>query len=128
MAELADRVGRRLRADSPVWLIHPRSAGRSFVVPESETGMIGVNLAICYARETEFPERLVGAPFPDPSTFAHELLHLFGASDKYGRPLSSFPKGSVTNRDIMRLEVETLSKLRIDPATAREIGWNPSGG
>jgi hypothetical protein len=53
----------------------------------------------------------------------HEFLHLFGASDKYGTPLATFPRQSVTSRDIMRLDHDRLSRLRIDALTAREIGW-----
>ena len=56
-------------------------------------------------------------------TVVHELFHLFGASDKYGIPLRSFPPKSVTDRDVMRLDSETLSRLRVDPATAAEVGW-----
>jgi hypothetical protein len=123
VADLARQISARLRADAVVWMIQPRSAGRSFVVSERETGMRGVSLAICYAREDDFPGKLHGPPFSDPVTFAHEALHLFGASDKYGTPLASFSRGTVTSRDVMRLDVETLSKLRIDPATAAEIGW-----
>jgi hypothetical protein len=124
VADLAESVSRRLDGvDGLVWVIHPRSAGRSFVVPESDTGICGVSLAICYAREDDFPGPLVGPPFSDPATFAHEFLHLFGASDKYGVPLRAFEPGQVTDRDIMRLEYERLSRLRIDPATAAEIGW-----
>lgn len=124
--DVADLVAKTVVAapvDGLVWVIHVRSTGRSFVVPECDTGMRGVSLAICYAREDDFPGRLVGPPFSDPVTFAHELLHLFGASDKYGVPLASFPKGEVTRLDVMRLEIENLSRLRIDPATAFEIGW-----
>ena len=123
VADLAGSVASRMDADAVVWLIHPRSVGRSFVVPESDTGMIGVSLAICYAREDDFPGPLAGLPFADPSTFAHEILHLFGATDKYGVPLSSFPKGSVTRAEIMRLDESKLSRLRVDPMTAKEIGW-----
>ncbi len=123
VADLADKIGRRVEADSKVWMIHPRSAGRSFVVTEAETWMPGLNLAICYAREANFPGSFHGPAFSDPVTFAHELLHLFGATDKYNIPLHQFPRGSVTERDIMRLEFEGLSRLRIDPGTANEIGW-----
>jgi len=123
IGDLARQIADRLQADAVVWFIHPRSVGRSFVVPERDTGMQGINLAICYAREDDLPGPLVGSPFPDPVTFAHEALHLFGASDKYGISLSRFSKGSVTQRDIMRLDQERLPGLRIDPATASEIGW-----
>ena len=123
IGDLARQVANRLQTDSVVWFLHPRSAGRSFVVSEQETGMRGVSLAICYAREDDLPGPLVGSAFADPSTFAHEALHLFGASDKYGIPLSQFPEASVTERDIMRLGEDRLPRLRIDPATASEIGW-----
>ena len=123
VADLARQVASRVQADAVVWIIHPRSAGRSFVAAERETGMRGVHLAICYAREDDLPGRLRGSPFTDPVTIAHEALHLFGASDKYGASLSDFPRATVTARDVMRLDVEVLSKLRIDPGTAAEIGW-----
>jgi hypothetical protein len=126
VADLAAQVASRVQSDAIVWLIHPRAAGRSFVVPERETGMRGVSLAICYAREDDFPGPLIGPPYADPATFAHEVLHLFGATDKYGVPLSRFPEGTVTGRDIMRMDVENLSRLRVDSATAREIGWEGS--
>ena len=123
VADLAGQVASRVQTDAVVWIIHPRSAGRSFVAAERETGMRGVHLAICYAREDDLPGRLRGAPFTDPVTIAHEALHLFGASDKYGASLTAFPKATVTARDVMRLDVEVLAKLRIDPGTAAEIGW-----
>ena len=124
VADLASQVAARIVADAVVWIIHPRSAGRSFVVGERESGMRGTNLAVCYAAEDGLPGRLHGPPFTDPATIAHEVLHLFGASDKYGASLSGFPGKSVTRRDVMRLDVEVLSQLRIDPATAAEIGWS----
>ncbi len=64
VADLAAKVAARVRSDALVWFIHPRSVGRSFVVPEADTGMRGVSLAICYAREDDFPGRLSGPPFP----------------------------------------------------------------
>ncbi len=124
-ADLSDRVCAALRCDTLVWLVHPRSAGRSFVVPEVDTGLPGVSIAACFAREDDFPGPLIGPPMADPATYAHELLHLFGASDKYGVPLSSFAPGTVTDRDIMRMEYDRLKLLRVDPATAAEIGWTP---
>ena len=54
---------------------------------------------------------------------AHEVLHLFGASDKYGVPLDSFRSGQVTHRDIMRMDARRLERLRVDPLTASEVGW-----
>lgn len=123
VADLVERIGPRVEADGRVWLVHPRRAGRSIAALERDSGLPGVNLAVCYAREAGFSEPLVGPTFADPVTFVHELMHLFGAEDKYGVPLTRFPRKSVTERDVMRLSVEHLSRLRVDPLTASEIGW-----
>ncbi len=121
--DLVQRISGRIEADVHVWLVHPLRAGRSLAVPLERTEMAGVSLAVCYAREASFPEPLTKSPYSDPTTIAHELLHLFGATDKYAVPLRSFPAQSVTSRDIMRLSFDSLSRLRIDPKTAEEIGW-----
>jgi hypothetical protein len=123
-AALFAAINGRFQADTRVWLLHPREAGHSLAVPLDETPLAGVSLAVCYAREASFPEPLVSPPFTDPVTIVHELLHLFGASDKYGVPLRSFPPRSVTNREVMRLDESSLLRLRIDSLTAEEIGWS----
>jgi hypothetical protein len=120
---LIEEINPRLAADTLVWLLHPRQAGHSLAVPLDDTPLAGVSLAVCYAREASFPEPLGTPPFTDPVTIVHELLHLFGATDKYAVPLRSFPPKSVTNREIMRLDETSLLRLRIDPLTAQEIGW-----
>jgi hypothetical protein len=122
-ADLVAAVNQRIDADAHVWLVHPLRAGRSLAVPLDHTELAGVSLAVCYAREASFPEPLTKPPYTDPATVAHELLHLFGATDKYGVPLRSFPAQTVTARDVMRLSQTSLSRLRIDPLTAEEIGW-----
>jgi hypothetical protein len=122
-AAMIGDVNPRVRADARVWLLHPRQAGHSLAVPLEETELAGVSLAVCYACEANFPEPLTRPPFTDPVTIAHELLHLFGASDKYGVSIRAFPPKSVTTREIMRLDETSLSRTRIDPLTAREIGW-----
>ncbi|AGA27221.1 hypothetical protein Sinac_2935 [Singulisphaera acidiphila DSM 18658] len=118
-----EQIRSRIDADALVWLLHPRRAGRSLAIPLDLTELAGVSLAVCYARESSFPEPLTRAPFTDPVTIVHELLHLFGAMDKYGSPLRSYPPRSVSSRDIMRLNEFRLSRLRIDRQTAWEIGW-----
>jgi hypothetical protein len=123
LASLLDRLERRIDADRIAWLILPRSAGQSQAIQESISGIPAGRLAICYAREAEFVGALSGPAFVDPVSVVHELLHLFGASDKYGIPLDAFPHASVTRWDVMRLDDERLSRLRIDPLTAREVGW-----
>jgi hypothetical protein len=121
--DLTRRINRRIAADGHVWLLLPRAGGRSFAVPADLTDLPGVTLAVCYAREANFPEPLAGPPFADPITFVHEFLHLFGATDKYGVPPAVFPPKMVTERDVMCLNYESLSRLRIDPLTALEVGW-----
>jgi hypothetical protein len=123
VAELIAWMDRRVEADRRCWLVHSRSAGQSMAVPVAALGTAGSNLAVCYAYEDDLPGPLKGPPFADPVTFVHELLHLFGASDKYGVPLDRFPAGSVTRKDVMVLDETRLNRLRVDPLTARELGW-----
>jgi hypothetical protein len=128
-ADVVDLVGRidpRVVADARVWLFHVRRAGRSLAIPAEESEVTGVGLAVCFSREASFPEPLKGPGRVDPTTVAHELLHLFGASDKYGQALRSFPRGSVSSRDIMRLNHDQLARMTIDPLTASEVGWDPA--
>lgn len=124
--DLLGRIGRRIEADQIVWLLHVRRAGKSIALPSDATGIPGVAVAVCYAREDDFEAPMAGPPFADPITFVHELMHLFGASDKYDVSLSSFPRGTVSERDIMVLGIEALSRLHVDPLTAVEIGWAAS--
>ncbi len=125
LPKLVQVLGSRLDNDRLAWLLLTRSAGRSFASCERDLGLPGVNLAVIYAAETDLPGPLLGPPHVDPATIAHELLHLFGASDKYGRSLKSFAPRSVTARDIMRLSESRLSRLQVDPLTASELLWQP---
>ncbi len=123
VADLLGRINPRVEANAAVWLFHLRRAGRSLAIPAADCDVSGVGLAICYSRETSFPEPLTGPGRVDPTTVAHEVLHLFGAADKYGVGLRSFPSGSVSSRDIMRLDHDSLFRMTIDRLTASEIGW-----
>ena len=123
LADLISQIDPRADHDLTVWFVHLLRAGRSSAVAADRFRYPGVGLALCYARESAASGPLVGIPYVDPATLAHEFLHLFGASDKYGTSLRSFPVRSVTGRDIMRLDHERLGALRIDPLTASEIGW-----
>lgn len=127
VADLVAQVEARVEADACAWLLHLRSEGRSMAIPEEVTALDGVNLAACYAREADLPGPLDGPVFSDPITYVHELLHLFGAEDKYGVPLGRYDRRMLTDRDIMVLAHESLARLRVDPLTALEIGW-PSEG
>lgn len=123
---LSRAVEARVFANHVVWLVHVRRGGTSHALPNDLTsflGLAGISLAICHCRESLDAERLRGEARTDPVTVVHELLHLFGASDKYGRPLRKFTPSTVSHRDVMRLDETRLSRLRVDPATARELGW-----
>ncbi len=121
--DFVQEVAARLPGATVAWLLHLRLAGRSFAVPLDRTDLEGVSLAFCHARQANFTEPLIRPPVPRAAVLAHEVLHLFGAQDKYGWPLSHFRAGGVTDRDVMRLESERLADLRVDPITASEIGW-----
>jgi hypothetical protein len=124
LVDLVESMQAWVEADAQAWIVHVRRQGQSFAVAPDLTPIPGLSLACCYLRESSFSEPIGLRTFAaDPVTVAHELLHLFGASDKYGTSLQSFPEGSTTRRDIMRLEVERLSQLRIDRLTASELGW-----
>lgn len=127
IVNLVARATPRIDADHLIWALHLRRAGRSMAVAADQAPIPGLTLAICYAREENLPQPLRTPPFADPITFVHEALHLFGASDKYLVPLSDYPRSQVTERDIMALYTESLSRLRVDPLTAREIGWPVPG-
>ena len=122
--DLVRETRKRLEADEVVWLIHPRCQGWSFAVPREDSELEGISLAVCYPKWSFQDEPLRSREARIASdTVAHELLHLFGATDKGGRSLSRYEFGSVTRHDVMRLSTPRLGSLRVDPATAREIGW-----
>ncbi len=106
-----------------VWFVHMLREGRSRALRADRLALPGVGVALCYAREATASGPLAGLPYVDPVTLTHELLHLFGATDKYGTPLGTFPRRSVTSRDIMRLDHDRLGRLRVDALTAWELGW-----
>ena len=126
LIDLVQKVQSRVPADRHAWILHVRREGQSFAVVPADSPIPGLSLAYCYVRETSFSGVLGRFGLVDAVTIAHELLHLFGASDKYGVPLSEFPPGSVGPKDVMRLNYERLSQLRVDPLTALEVGW-PQG-
>lgn len=123
VADLVARVNARVEADAHAWLFHVKRRGRSHAIPVGDRVVRGVGIAFCYSREASFPEPLTGPARVDPATVAHELMHLFGATDKYGVPLDDFPAGTVPRLDIMRLDDDRLERLRVGKLTAREVGW-----
>lgn len=128
LIEMFDDFRSRLDADSLVWLIHPRGAGWSFAVPREYSPWDRISLAVCFPRWASHPAPISFRDAQlDPITVAHELMHLFGASDKYQRPASAFPPRLVTANDVMRLSDRRFQRLRVDPRTALEIGWARQG-
>jgi hypothetical protein len=127
LPSLIAALSARANSDTVVWFLHSLSRGQSFALEDQHTGIPGLRLAVCYAREGTPHGPHDGPVFADPITFLHELLHLFGATDKYGRSLQRYPRGQLTPHDIMFLGYESLTRLRIDPLTAREIGWWDGG-
>lgn len=127
-AAMTGRIGSRLDADLTAWLLHPRQAGRSFAATRDLDLLGGLSLAVCYPKEASFPEPLRGGARVDPVTVVHEILHLFGATDRYGRPADGDPEALTTagGCDVMRLDQNRLSRLRVEAWTAREIGWQPA--
>lgn len=122
------QVRARLVADEVVWLVHPRRAGWSFAVPREFSDWDGVCLSVCYPRWAMSSEPLGRREARiETDTVVHEVLHLFGASDKYERPLRAFDPRMVTRRDVMRLSERRLGRLQVDPRTALEIGWAKPG-
>lgn len=115
-----------------------QSPAKDVLLPHS-TGLRNGLLGLINARAQSSDKRLHNV------ILAHELLHIYGASDKYdlatGKPL--FPQGYVKPKqnpilpqryaELMgraipitqtRFEVaERLSQTRISELTAREIGW-----
>lgn len=128
LADLDSQLVSRLPCDGHAWVLHLRRAGRSFAIGIDHATLPGVPIAVTYAREASFSEPLDGPPFVDPVTIVHELMHLFGASDKYGVAFDTFAPGDVTSRDVMLLATESLARLRVDPLTAREVGWSSPPG
>jgi uncharacterized membrane protein len=113
----------RLNPSSVVPFIHLRQAGRSHATVARELPVPPPGIAVCYADYADFPEPLERGVQADALTYAHEMLHLFGASDKYGFGARAFDRSQVSERDVMLLAENQLVRTRIDPMTAGEIGW-----
>jgi hypothetical protein len=124
VVDLVECLSTTVKADHQAWVVHLRREGTSFAVPPDLTPIPGLCMAFCYVDEATFSGPLRRFSGADPVTIAHELLHLFGASDKYNTSIRSYPEGSVTRRDIMRLNYDRLSQLRVDRLTASELGWD----
>ena len=124
--------------DSCAFLFILGERGRSYAMPYDPD--------ICYDSrfpiETFWGERAViymrtqGGALKDPATYAHELLHLFGARDKYDglwKRQKLFPVKELedvwfeggSGKDIM----SSVSSLTfIDEITRGEIGWGDVDG
>ena len=96
--------------------IHVFEEIRSYAVPN----LLGIGY------ETIIPEYCVIAFDSQPSTYAHELLHLFGADDYYSDYSENLTilKSDLISRSIMFSDgAFPLEMLTIDDLTAQNIGW-----
>jgi hypothetical protein len=98
---------------------------------------LSYNLAYYDGVRSEFEaERMVCfSSYPDgrpttAATYAHEILHLFGAGDLYfpydDTPERKSEAGRWFPHDIMYRVDYDINRLRIGPFTAYRVGWKPS--
>jgi hypothetical protein len=105
------------KADNWATLFHVKASGRSYAFPAVENNPI--EFVVCFAEYYEYPNKLFNRNWrPDSRLYAHEILHLFDAKDKYETP-SKFPASDIMNE----MYKFPLDILRITEATARELGW-----
>ncbi|MCR5501912.1 MAG: hypothetical protein K6F53_02795 [Lachnospiraceae bacterium] len=111
-----EKLLRKYRADGIAMMIHFRQEGRSY--------------AICFDGEDIYKETMVVFRDANAASYAHELLHLFGAHDLYEGAeytddcvsyiMEHYPNElmlTVTEKDPKRIT------QKISPITAYHIGW-----
>lgn len=112
--------------DNCLVLIVSNTKGKSFATPESRetytknvrTGCAPHQLESCLIFSKYNDGRNIAAP-----TIAHEILHLFGATDLYDSNASRDKQmGQHFPNSIMRRINYTFDKLELDPLTAYLIG------
>ena len=115
MTCLTDHVGSStVKPDNYCLLVHVLEVVRSYAVP----------VRIRMGDEGRGVEYCVCAKHDGSGGYVHELLHLFGADDFYAefhKKLQDyrreFLKGSIM------FSSESLDNVRVDEATAQNIGW-----
>lgn len=105
------------KAENWITFFHVQVAGRSYAF--DSTAITPIEFLVCFSEYADTPERkTLHTIRPDPREYAHEILHLFGAKDKY----ETSDKHPLT--DIMnRLDKFSLELLSISKPTAQEIRW-----
>ncbi len=120
----AARLRNRINADVVLLVLVPDRLGRSYaMVDRPPLAIRGVSYIVCYPGYAPLEDTRRGPVNLERATVAHEILHAFGAEDKYDRSLDDFPPGLVDRSEIMRMDSTRLKDLRIGPLTAMEIGW-----
>lgn len=103
-------------ADNVCLMVHVPTKIRSYAVSSA----VGAGDDAC------IPEYCVLAANARPSTYAHELLHLFGADDYYYESSSKINdiKAEFITRSIMFSGgVMSIERLVLDDLTAQNVGW-----
>ncbi|MEM8679333.1 MAG: hypothetical protein AAGF97_08280 [Planctomycetota bacterium] len=124
-AELVEQLKRKHRADHVAFCLHVDKNALSYNLASyaGVDGRFQAERAVCF---TSYPDGRATAT----ATYAHELLHLFGAGDLYfpydksewrkQRARALFPN------DIMYRADYNLNSLTIGAYTAYRIGWRDS--
>lgn len=90
----------------------------------SEQIVDGIEHAVIFADPLDSPNGFWKYSNRRAATTAHEILHLFGAEDYYIDPDRLRLAEKFYIDDIMLMDNYSLSKLKIDKATAYYIGWS----
>ncbi|HOW60076.1 MAG TPA: hypothetical protein PLO78_10195 [Candidatus Omnitrophota bacterium] len=117
LADAAEEVVARAKEnhiENLMLMAHVNEAVRSYAVPKR----------LGDGRPINFIEYCVCSTFYSAASYAHEILHLFGADDFYiefytklGDYRKEFLQGSIM------LSAKSLEGVRIDDLTAQNIGW-----
>ncbi len=105
--------------DNSVILLHVNASGRSFSAPYKKNRGEYYEYSLMY--HSDF-----GTYRACAATYAHELLHAFGAVDLYSETLTEYGEalaGLYFENDIMRSVPDNLAYAKVGALTAKLVGW-----
>ncbi len=82
----------------------------------SVSGVYGSEYALLFSERTDGRD-------PTPATFAHELLHLFGAEDMYIPNERAALARRLYSEDIMYMKTTDIKRMNVGEFTAYALGW-----